>query len=208
MIVIRVQGAQAMIDKMKAARKGLSLQGLYKKWGLQGLKWVNENFETEGGLLKGSKWRKLRPNTVAGRRKGSRKILQDTGNHLKNTFTYRAVQHGVYVGTASKIAPYHNFGTAPYDIRPKNKKALCFTVAGAYRVGSPVREGGYIGHHKKRGQKGGRGKGEKRFAMVVHHPGLPARRMLPEPGDKKIDQMIMKTTENHLDQILKRAGLK
>lgn len=52
------------------------------------------------------------------------------------------------IGTNVKYAAVHEFGAAPFTIRPKNKKALRFSVGGAYH-----------------------------YAKSVRHPGFPARRM-------------------------------
>jgi phage gpG-like protein len=52
------------------------------------------------------------------------------------------------IGTNVKYAAVHEFGTGPFTIRPKNKKALRFSVGGAFH-----------------------------FAKQVRHPGFPARRM-------------------------------
>jgi phage gpG-like protein len=53
------------------------------------------------------------------------------------------------IGTNVKYAAVHEYGTAPFTIRPKNKKALRFSVGGAFH-----------------------------FAKAVRHPGFPARRMI------------------------------
>ena len=50
------------------------------------------------------------------------------------------------MGTKSKIASFHQEGTKPYDIVPKNKSMLRFMTTS-----------GYV------------------FSKLVHHPGLPAR---------------------------------
>lgn len=52
------------------------------------------------------------------------------------------------IGTNVKYAAVHEFGAAPFTIRPKNKKALRFSVGGAFH-----------------------------YAKSVRHPGFPARRM-------------------------------
>ena len=58
------------------------------------------------------------------------------------------------VYTDHEVAPYHQFGTRPYVIRPKRPGGLLkFPVGG----------------------EAGRGKKDWRSAREVHHPGLPAR---------------------------------
>ena len=108
------------------------------------------NFKREG---RPKRWARLRPNTVAGRRKGSKRILQDKGM-LRMSVISRAAPDNVYqmgrdylkMGTKSKIASFHQEGTPPYDIVPKNKSFLRFMTTS-----------GYV------------------FSKLVHHPGLPAR---------------------------------
>lgn len=95
------------------------------------------------------KWAPLRPNTVAARRKGSSAILQDTGR-LKQSFVQKVDRESVTVGSSLLLAEWHHYGTRPYEIRPKRAKALRFVTAG-----------GVV------------------FSQVVHHPGLPARPLVP-----------------------------
>jgi phage gpG-like protein len=98
-------------------------------------------------------WKRLSPNTIAGRRRGSARILQDTGRLKMSTMAkgaegnlYRQGKDYLKMGSRLKIAPHHQYGTQPYDIVPKSAKALRFmTVEGI------------------------------RFAMRVRHPGLDAR---------------------------------
>lgn len=60
------------------------------------------------------------------------------------------------IGTTVPYAPYHQQGTAPYVIRPREAKALRF-------VGN---DGDWV------------------FAREVHHPGLPSRPFLTVPEDE------------------------
>lgn len=169
---------------------------LHTKIGLRVLRWVNDQFRTEG-RQPGSRgaWPKLRPNTVAGRRQGSRRILQDTGQ-LRASFTSKPTASDVRVGTAKKIAAYHEFGTAPYEIRPRRAKALRFPVAkggimieesaAATRFGQRFtprqRAAGAVqsifGRRRPVDIRGTR-KTRFAFAKFVQHPGLPVRSMLP-----------------------------
>ncbi len=161
------------------------LTPLHKRFGEATLGWIARNFEREGS----PKWKALSPNTIAGRRKGSSKILQNTGMHLKNTFRARHARNEVRVGTPSQIARYHEEGTGPYEIRPKSAAALAFPMA---RGGNFVKAGGVFhkavasdlatGKALYRTQKGGLSRGGGQGMGVfrkVRHPGLPARPMLP-----------------------------
>lgn len=208
MVAIRVQGCNEIINKLRSAGVQTPGRPLWKKLGITGMKWVDENFKQEGSLLAEGKWKRLSRNTVAGRRKGSSRILQDTGT-LKKSFTYKVVNGGALVGTESQIAVFHEEGTSgPYVITPKEKMALKFPMSGGYKTPKSIKLIGVKGHYAKRFQKTGGVAGKFRFAKKVWHPGLPKRRMLPHPGDKKIAEMLYNTTEQHLGQVLRKVGLK
>ena len=109
-----------------------------------------QNFKEQG---RPRHWTRLSPNTIAGRRKGSDKILQDTGRLRMSTIArgtpgnlYRQGKNYLKMGSRLSIAPHHQYGTRPYDIVPRNAKALRFMTAQGIR-----------------------------YAMRVHHPGLDAR---------------------------------
>jgi len=134
----------------QAARRAMNLAPFFRKASMVMYRSFDKNFKAEG---RPRRWKKLSPNTVAGRRKGSKKILQDTGM-LRMSVISRAAPDNVYrmgkdylkMGTKSKIASFHQEGTAPYDIVPRNKSFLKFMTAQGVR-----------------------------FAKKVHHPGLAAR---------------------------------
>ena len=63
------------------------------------------------------------------------------------------------IGTNVKYAAVHEFGTGPFIIRPKNKKALRFSVGGAFH-----------------------------FAKSVRHPGFPARRMFGSAIEERLPE--------------------
>lgn len=130
--------AEAKIDKTQ----------MLSAVGLRILRWVDDNFKREGIEIK---WKPLSPNTVAGRRKGSSKILQDTGR-LKNSFSFELQPGGgsVRVGTNLEYAKYHHYGTRPYTIRPVRARVLAFAIGGGMA-----------------------------FARQVNHPGLPSRPLIP-----------------------------
>ena len=114
------------------------------------LRSFDQNFREQG---RPKHWKRLSPNTIAGRRGGSSRILQDTGRLKMSTVAksgpgnlYRQGKDYLKMGSRLKIAPFHQYGTRPYDIVPKSAKALRFMTAQGIR-----------------------------FAMRVHHPGLDAR---------------------------------
>lgn len=93
------------------------------------------------------------------------KTLANTGR-LKSSFGYRATGKGVTVGSAVPYARWHQRGTRPYTIRPRNKRAL-------FWLGAP---------HP---------------VTVVHHPGLPARPLLPTQSSLDWPE-IMDALRHHL----------
>ena len=147
-VTIEDQGLKDTLKKMEA--QGKNLTPFFKKARVLMTRSFALNFKNEGRPYK---WKSLSPNTIAGRRKKSKRILQDTGR-LRMSSIARSAQGNITklsrdalkMGTRLKIAPYHQYGTKPYTIVPKNAKALSFMTAGG-RV----------------------------FSKKVNHPGLPAR---------------------------------
>jgi phage gpG-like protein len=131
--------------------------------GARHLRWINENFRTEGAAPRSgtSGWFPLSPNTIAARRGRGRgaKILQDTGR-LRMSFAVdaRALAGEVEVGTSDQRAPWHHLGTRPYVIRPKKPGGIL-----AFKGAGPSGKSGFW-----------------RFAKMVHHPGLRARPLIPQ----------------------------
>lgn len=87
----------------------------------------------------GTAWANLMPSTQA--QKGNNNILVFSSN-LEQSITHHADPYSVSVGTPESYGVYHQFGTDPYTIRPKNKKALAFG-GGVYKqvqhTGLPAR---------------------------------------------------------------------
>lgn len=88
---------------------------LHARFGVQGIKWVDENFKKQGGLLKEGKWKRLAYSTLEARRTRkerrtmSEKILKDRGK-LRESFDTRFTHEGVWIGTVKKYAAPHEFG--------------------------------------------------------------------------------------------------
>lgn len=130
--------------------RGKNLTPLFKKFAILMTRSFNDNFRQEG---RPTKWKALSKNTVAGRRKKSSRILQDKG-FLRQSVLAKSgpgnirkfTRDSLTMGTRNKVAAWHQFGTKPYVIVPRNKKALSFMTASG-RV----------------------------FAKKVNHPGLVAR---------------------------------
>ena len=131
------------------------------------------NFKNEG---RPNRWKQLSPNTVAGRRKGSKRILQDKGRLRMSTLSKSAqgnITHfskdSLKMGSRLKIAPFHQYGTRPYTIVPRNAKALSFMTAGG-RI----------------------------FAKRVKHPGLNARPFVMI--QREDEETLMKAALDHMTE--------
>jgi len=149
-------GNKTQVDVSGAVKKLERLGIVFDKFellnaiGSRHLKWINDNFEQEGRLQPSGGWPTLSENTIANRRLGSSRILQDRGR-LKQSYYKKIIgDHAVWVGSNEKTAEWHQNGTSKYIIKPKTKKALKFRTA----KGSIVRK-------------------------QIQHPGLKKRPMLP-----------------------------
>jgi phage gpG-like protein len=69
---------------------------------------IDRTFKREG--RRGEQWKPLDPKTIKRRRKGSSRILQDTGT-LRGSFSQATAQRSVRVGTNVFYAEYHEEGT-------------------------------------------------------------------------------------------------
>lgn len=144
-VSVRIQAKQALAA-LKKMESGLEERTFLTLVGQSLLNWIDRNFRREG--LE-QRWPPLSMNTIASRRKGSSKPLQDTGR-LRQSFTSKVTGNRVEAGTQNQIAEFHHKGTSPYIIRPNKASVLAFRTA----------EG-------------------MRFAKRVRHPGLPARPLVP-----------------------------
>lgn len=128
----------ALKAKLGRVQKAIGSQKMMEGIGLRQLKWVNDNFKSNGN----GKWAALRPNTIASRAHGGSVPLQNTGA-LRKSFDFDVALFGakVTVGTTNRVAEFHHFGTRPYSIRPKRAKMLRFMTTGgvvlAYGVKHP-----------------------------------------------------------------------
>lgn len=153
---------------------------LYDRIGIQVISWIHKNFRAQG--LE-HPWKALRPSTLFGKRMAGKDAKPLSG--LEKWASYRTSARNVVIGFPDESpAKYQHYGTpGPYKIRPRNKKALKFfalPMAGK----TILQKRGTIakGVTKKGMPRVGMVKGDKQsvaFAMVVTHPGLPPRPMLP-----------------------------
>lgn len=147
------------------------------------LTWFGKLFRSQGKLVGG--WKPLAKSTKFARRgTGGGQILRDTGRLAQSFQILRGPTSAlVEVGSKEKKAEWHNEGTKPFTIRPKNKKMLAFAHP----------DGGVI--LKKGANKGKRGV----LARVVNHPGIPKRQIIPNAAT------INKIAEAAIDGILRKA---
>lgn len=170
--------ADHAVAKLRALDAGIGEREILKAIGLRHLSYTMAQFRTQGKDTGG--WKPLRPNTIAGRRKGrgpardGAKILQNTGA-LRQSFVSRVLAGLVWVGTRNQIAEYHQHGTRPYTIRPTRAKRLRFMTTAGLRT-----------------------------ASVVHHPGLPARPMIPDRNTGH--RLAVSIVDAKLREAVKNAG--
>lgn len=114
MISVTVRDKNNVTAKLSALTRDIERpRGLWARFGVQGLKWVDENFKKQGGLLKEGKWQKLADSTLKRRRTRKKKptesknILMDSGD-LKKSINTRFTSRGVWIGTAKDYGIYHD----------------------------------------------------------------------------------------------------
>ena len=100
------------LARLASLKEDFSERGALKAIGMRQLRWINQNFEGEGSLAGG--WKPLAASTIARRRKGSRRILQDTGRLRASfdMFGMRVTSETVTVGSVNTVAEYHEHGTS------------------------------------------------------------------------------------------------
>lgn len=128
-IKLDIKGLRSTVSYVKKAQSTLNknLRGANLGAIIVLDRWVQKNFASQGGEHKNNfgPWKKLSLKTIAGRRKGSSKILQDTGR-LKNSFEFKASSKGAVLFTRVKYAKKHEFGEGRIPqrkIMPSDKQA-------------------------------------------------------------------------------------
>ncbi len=159
---------------------------LHQRFAILTLQWVDRNFR-QSGRLTGAPWKKLTPNTIAGRRKQSSLPLRDTGQ-LAQSFVAKATSKSAIVGTEKQYASFHEEGVGPFTITPKKGKFLFFPVAKGFAGPKFKGEGGqFVGIAKK-----------------VNHPGITQRRILPKV--KEILPSLISAGDKFMLQVIKKVG--
>ena len=105
--------------------------------------------------------------------RGGSAPLQDSGFY-RQSFTMQVEEpNSVWVGSRNPYGEFHEYGTRPYEIVATRAKVLA----------AQLRSGGWA-----------------IFGKRVHHPGLPARPVLPDPS--AIERFIESEARSYLEQAL------
>lgn len=137
--------------------------------------WVEQSFKTRG---RGA-WPPLAETTLMLRRHGGDVPLQDIGRYKQSWVVESDGQTWVEIGSnvktpdgAHSLAKIHEYGTGPYTIRARTARVLA----------ARTREGGWLV-----------------FGKEVHHPGIPARPVLPTKAEA--ETMVVRTVEGMFRRI-------
>ena len=188
-----IERVKAMLGRI--SRKVQTRKDLHLRFAIIASNWVSRNFASEGRLAGG--WKPLRPGTLAGRRTGAGRILQDTGL-LRASFLPFWDADGGGVGSADRRSLWHHKGTRPYIIKPKKPGGhLTFIVADSIQVKTRIFKSG-----KRIFVPSARG----RFISVkeVKHPGLPKRRLLPT--ERELLPQLLVATKEYVRSLDKQNG--
>lgn len=181
---------RAMLERLTEA---VGAPVLLTLLGARLMSYVDESFRTAGR----GKWQRLSWSTLALRKRGGDQPLQDTGMY-KQSFvpetdnsTFIEVGTNFKVGAGVPLGKVHEFGTKPYIIRLRNAKVLAAQIGlGAHGAG----EHGPVGLLRSRR--------ETRwffFGKEVHHPGVPARPVLPAT-EQEAEAVLRPTIEGALER--------
>jgi len=174
MIGIEIKGDKELQAKLSKVMQGTKdLTPLHKRLGIAGQKWVAETFQKQGR----PKWKPLSPNTLAARRSGGGRILQDSGL-LRASYIFHATRTEATVGSSRKVALFHQEGVKPFGpILPKKKGGvLAFMTAG----------------------------GMVFTRRVQRHPGIKPRPMLPTKAQAEKD-ITVPVGNQYLQALIKKS---
>lgn len=175
-ISIDLTGVQIKLQRAGAA---LNPQAMLKVMAQRLVAYIAEQFESDGQ----GRWAPLAESTVAKRRLGSNRPLQNTGEYRKSWTGQRAPNDPpvdtddrsyVRVGTEMHpIAEWMEYGTPPRFIAAQNKMVLAARLA----------QGGFMV-----------------FGRSVNHPGSPARPVLPSNAEAY--RMLSDTVNAMVDDVI------
>ena len=185
------------VGQAKIARvlQAVQPRTLLDRIGAEFLSYVDQSFKTRG---RGT-WKPLAWTTLALRKHGGDAPLQDTGRYkeswVKESDSHTYVEVGTNIKTASglSLAAIHEYGTKPYTIRVKRAKVLAAEIGGGI---------GGAGEHGPIGLIATKSMVRWLFfGKEVHHPGVPARPVLPTKAVAErltqavVDKMLARLTE-------------
>lgn len=180
--------------KLVALKKAVAPQTILEVIGQRFLAWVDESFKTRGR----GQWRPLAWGTLALRPRGGDAPLQDTGRYKQSFVLETDNRTRVSVGSSIKgpggvpLSKIHEEGTNPYTIRARTAKVL---AARAGQGSGGARIVGLIA--------------TKRvsewiiFGKEVHHPGIPARPVLPTK--QEAEQLVTETVNAMIKRVMDTA---
>lgn len=204
-VTFKGQGLEHMraLIKTLILSNSVSKQKIHDRIGIAVIGWIDKNFKAQG-LEK--PWAPLRPSTVFAKRKAGVGTKALAG--LRSWVTHKATAQQVIVGFPSESpAKFHHYGTkGPYEIRPKNKKVLRFLMPPFSNIATKNMR--TVLTPRPAGMpKVGMVKGNKQswlFSTVVHHPGLPARPLLP--STHKAEEIAKVVIEDALAELIRKGG--
>jgi len=198
-ISVEVKGmreTQQMLRRLAAAAgRGGGSTALHARYAVIASQWIDRNFQSQGAMAGG--WPALKPNTLANRRMGSGRILQNN-RFLQASFLPKWNENEAVVGSAVFYSKFHEEGVPhTWEITPKRAKFLRFKVATRFGVRTVTLKSG-------RKMTLPFAEGQEVFAKKVTHPGLPRRRLLPTEPD--LLPQLLKTTLSYLLEQERRTG--
>jgi len=116
MTTITLDSSQVTHALNQLSQRITNMQPAMRDIGESVASWVDLTFRDAQDPY-GNPWADLSPVTIAKRRNGSNKPLNDTGR-LKASITSNASQHEVTVGTNTIYAPTHQFGANQSEYAP------------------------------------------------------------------------------------------
>lgn len=169
---ISIQNIAGTVNWLKMLAADLKTEEILHAIGNAHLRWMVLNLRDAGTE---QPHQPMSPNTlVKGKsRSSARHFSSRFRAFLQQSYTVKVDGDHVDVGTANEMAKLHHYGTHPYTIRPKAKGTLLHfkTVRGMV------------------------------FVREVHHPGIPARGLLP--SKKTAEALALKVLTGSLNKALR-----
>ena len=111
-MAVKITGDKKLRKKLtKLSKSAKNATAIHKVMGLKAMSDVDQQFRKEGKQF-GKAWKPLLPATIKRRRKGSSRILRDTGR-MAQSLNFKADRQSAVVGFGDKKAEFHQFGSKP-----------------------------------------------------------------------------------------------